>query len=148
MQAIKYPQICRRPQRRLLFIGSLQRLTRTADYDQIWLRETGLRANLVRSLAGAKEPFTATPMAQLLVLATPHITQHTPSDPASKIKHDYVIRARVLLVRFNIFIPAPAMTQTGHRGAVVKSGPQEKKRHLSRQNKIKLYFFWGGGWCG
>lgn len=60
--------------------------------------EPGLRANLVRSLVGAKEAFTVTPMAQLLVLATPHITQHTPSHPASKIKHDYVIMPRVLLV--------------------------------------------------
>lgn len=60
--------------------------------------ETGLRANLVRSLVGAKEAFTATPMARLLVLATPHLAQQTPSEPASKIKHDYVIMARVLLV--------------------------------------------------
>lgn len=81
-----------------------------------------------------KEAFTAT---RLLVLATPCITQHTPSEPASKIKHDYVIMPRVLLVSFNIFVPAPAITHTGHRGAVVKSGPQRKRRGQVYQ--IKLY---------
>lgn len=67
-------------------------------------------------------------MAQLLVLATPHTAQQTPSEPASKIKHDYVIMPRVLLLWFNIFISASAMTQTGHCGALLKSGPQSKRR--------------------
>lgn len=60
-----------------------------------------------------------TQMSQLLVLATPHQAQHAPSAPASKIKRAYVVMTAVLLVSFNNFITAAAMTRRLHRGAVV-----------------------------